>query len=141
MTSPHAARQVTRTERGWAGHFICGTRCWYHRNTLVSLGDKHIVVSSVGNFHPKHDGAIGTIGAFGRYYETMVFRGKREGAYIEADVKYNVSVDETLAWSICAKKASRLPEDADLTMDAQHEAVVQWIANHFELAYRSRVPL
>ena len=41
---------ITVKERGWAGHWICGSRCNYHRNTLISFNNKKIVVSTIGKY-------------------------------------------------------------------------------------------
>ena len=113
---------VKRTERGWAGHFICAHRCRYHRNTLLELGDVRIVVSTVGNMHTGDAKEPEMIGA-GRYYETMAFYAHQDGAYVEADVcrgeipfKSNWSLDR---WQ---------DDDIDLQADAMHEAVVAEIS-------------
>ena len=115
---------IKRIERGWAGHFICADRCKYRRNTLLTDGINHIVISTVGAFFRKDK--MDTIGAFNRYYETMIFIGKKEGEYIEADcckdiTNYVVDGD----WKICAESVKELPEDVDNVADAMHERAVK----------------
>lgn len=86
---------VTREERGWAGHFIGARFCLFRRNTLLVCGETRIVVSTVGRmldvssqeFKPKFE----PIGA-GRYYETMAFHASKYGPYWEADVTREVSL-------------------------------------------------
>ena len=113
---------VTRTERGWAGHFICGDRCRYHRNTLLELGDVRIVVSTVGNMHTERSDKPEMIGA-GRYYETMAFHAHQEGAYVEADVTRG-EISFKSEWALADWQA----DDIDLQADAMHEAVVAEIS-------------
>jgi len=129
---------ISRTERGWAGHFICGHRCRYHRNTLLEKGKVRVVISTVGAMYirkpitrtmPKsvytelsHDETIDTIG-HNRYYETMVFMAKKEGKYWEADVTREVPFYSNWAldrWD---------DDDIDLQADRMHEAVVDEITN------------
>lgn len=109
---------VKRTERGWAGHFICAERCRFRRNTLLELGDLSIVVSTVGAM--VMGGKRETVGA-GRYYETMAFHAHREGAYMEADVSREVSFRSN--WSLDDIDAP----DIDMQADAMHEKVVDEI--------------
>lgn len=114
---------VKRTERGWAGHFICADRCRYRRNTLLELGDVAIVVSTVGAMwtdrsHDKPE----TIGC-GSYYETMAFHADRDGAYVEANVHRQVSFESE--WEIDRWE----DDDIDMQADAMHEAVVAEIAD------------
>jgi len=111
---------VKKTERGWAGHFICGSSCRFRRNTLLELGEEKIVVSTVGGY--VFNNKIDTIGANGRYYETMAFKAVKIGAYFEADVSEEISFESE--WAICAKSPEDLPDDIDNMADRQHEAVV-----------------
>ena len=111
---------VKKTERGWAGHFICSSSCRFRRNTLLELGDDRIVVSTVGGY--VFNNLIEPIGANGRYYETMAFKAKKEGAYFEADVSEELSFSSE--WAICAESPEDLPDDVDNRADKQHEMVV-----------------
>lgn len=113
---------VKRTERGWGGHFICADRCRFRRNTLLEFGDVTIVVSTVGAMMGRFgEGPPETIGC-DRYYETMAFHAKSEGAYIEADVCRQVSFESE--WSLDHWDA----DDIDMQADAMHEAVVAEIS-------------
>jgi hypothetical protein len=63
-------------ERGWAGHFICGDKCLFRRNTLLTKDEERIVVSTVGNIRNiSGDGTSEKARTIGckRYYETMAF--------------------------------------------------------------------
>ena len=111
---------VIRTERGWAGHFICSQECLFRRNTLITSGRKRYVVSSVGRLFMNDK--INTIGAGGRYYETMAFKAKKNGDYWEADIDKPIDFDSD--WAICAKSVKALPDDVDNRADKMHEAVV-----------------
>lgn len=122
--------KATRIERGWAGHFICAGDCRFRRNTLISFMDRKVVVSTVGNM--LRDGRMETIGAFGRYYETMAFEAKKEGAYIEADVSKELSFDSE--WSISYENFDDIPEDIDNIADKMHEAVVNEFIARMEAA-------
>lgn len=113
---------VKRTERGWAGHFICSDRCIYHRNTLLECGDKRIVVSTVGNFRPR-EGKMDTVG-HRRYYETMAWPAKLDRGYWEVDVQQE-QIHFDAPWSICADSVEQLPDNVDSLADEQHESVVE----------------
>jgi len=117
---------VRRTERGWAGHFICANQCRFRRNTLLEYEDIKIVVSTVGlQENPLKgkgygfDEMFSEIGA-DRYYETMAFHAKPgDTRYHDADVEREVFFDSP--WSISEV-------DADDKANVMHEVVVKEIA-------------
>jgi hypothetical protein len=111
------------TERGWAGHFICADRCLFRRNTLIEGKNDNVVVSTVGGMRVRDGEGLETIGAFGRYYETMVFGAKEEGGYIEANVSDERSFESK--WAICADTWQDLPDDVDNKANEMHEVVIK----------------
>lgn len=123
------------TERGWAGHYICAHYCRYRRNTLVSSEGRHVVVSSVGNMHHDEQTGMKTIGAGGRYYETMVFRGAKIGPYIDAIIAAPIYPPEPLNTGIFAECPEELADSIDSDADAMHDAIVAWVREEFEEAY------
>ena len=121
-------RGVIRTERGWAGHFICADRCRFRRNTLLAYNDIKIVVSSVGLM--KIDEKFDTVGS-GRYFETMVFHAnKNDKRYFDADVSKEVYFDGD--WAIAEV-------DANDKANEMHEAVVAEISTKLENGYKFEV--
>ena len=113
---------VKRTERGWAGHFICAQRCLFRRNTLLEAAEIRVVVSTVGLMQDNDDG-FREIGC-NRYYETMAFHALREqDRYWDADVSRQVSFDSN--WAI-----DNL--DADDKANDMHEAVVDELTKKLE---------
>lgn len=117
---------VTRTERGWAGHFICANRCLFRRNTLLEYGERRVVVSTVGNMIA-FDGSQKReeIGC-GRYYETMAFMAQFIEPYWEADVTQEVSF--VSPWMVF-----ECEQESDLEANAMHEAVVAEISEMLRL--------
>ena len=107
--------KVKTTERGWRAHFIGAADCRFSRNTLVECGDKRIVVSTIGAYAPQ--GVVEKI-AFNTYYETMVFKAKKDGVYWDANVTDTISVHSN-CW------VDRIGEDTDLLANNMHETVVK----------------
>jgi hypothetical protein len=116
---------IKRTERGWAGHFICAHDCLFRRNTLLENSETgaKIIVSTVGLM--RRGESIETIG-FNRYYETMAFAAEHNGRYWDARVSREVDFDSP--WSIAEL-------DADDKANDMHEAVVQELRNKMILGY------
>jgi len=118
-------KRVTKTERGWAGHFICADRCLFRRNTLLECGDIRIVVSTVGlmvDIHAKgypNKRKFTTIGC-DRHFETMAFHAEYDGRYWDADVCRQIYFKSE--WAIAE-------DDADDKANDMHEAVVSEITN------------
>lgn len=112
--------EVKRTERGWAGHYICADRCKFRRNTLLQLDDLFVVVSTVGSMASVDGTAVEEIG-YQRYYETMVFLSDpNDGEYHDADWRKQISVNGE--WSI--EKLNKDNEANDM-----HDAVVEEISS------------
>ena len=117
-TDVSSSSGVIRTERGWAGHFICANRCRFRRNTLLTYNDIKIVVSSVGLM--EIDGKFETVGV-GRHFETMAFHSDpTDTRYYDANVSKQVYFDSELAIA---------EPDADDKANEMHEAVVLEITN------------
>lgn len=116
---------VKRTERGWAGHFICADRCMFRRNTLLECGNIKVVVSTVGLMKdPRDGGQWGEIG-FQRYYETMAFHSDpNDTRYHDANVSRGQIRFES-PWSI-----DHL--DADDQANLMHEMVVEELTERLE---------
>lgn len=88
MNNLFSQQEVTRTERGWAGHFIGASRCHFRRNTLLCFGDVKIVISTVGMM--EINGKFEPIG-IDHHYETMAFHAKEnDRVYFDADVKNQI---------------------------------------------------
>ena len=121
---------VIKSERGWAGHFICDNRCKFRRNTLLTYNDIKIVVSTVGLM--QIDGKYETIGA-GRHFETMAFHSDKSNTrYNDADVSKQIHFESD--WAIAEI-------DADDKANEMHEKVIAEISekllngHKFEVTY------
>lgn len=66
---------VKRTERGWAGHYICADQCMFKRHTLLEFKGINIIVSTVGQQFRTNNHKPVMVGS-GRFYETLVFKAK-----------------------------------------------------------------
>jgi preprotein translocase subunit SecA len=113
-------KELTRQERGWAGHFIGADNCMFKRNTLLSYNNIKIVISTVGLYVV--DKKITAIGSDNRYFETMAFHSNpKDVRYNDADVSQQISFESN--WAILDEK------DADDKANKMHEDVVTEITN------------
>lgn len=110
-------KEVKRTERGWAGHFICADSCKFRRNTLLEYKDSKIIVSTVGNMCIGNK--IMNIGCF-RYYETFAFRALFDGTYYDVDVSKQLNFESN--WAL-----ESYGFELDLEANDMHEKVVDEI--------------
>lgn len=123
--------KVKRTERGWAGHFICADACRFRRNTLIEYGDKKWVVSTIGRMvvtdHKTLKSKYDTIGAGNRYYETMAFKGSEiEKGYIDANVSEPIDFESN--WAI-----NDIKPDSEQRANDMHEKVVEELMGEIQL--------
>ncbi len=119
--------KVERLERGWGGHFICASMCRFRRNTLLTCGRRRVVVSTVGCYMPSDAKEPKEIG-YNRHYETMVFRAKKEGSYVEADVSHQIELEGK--W--CLRITPENQEGVDNLANEMHEQDVEEIAGKLE---------
>ena len=113
-----SSQKVTKVERGWPGHFICGDRCVFHRNTLLSFKGLKIVVSTVGAMRDIHSVNASKFVPIGhnRYYETMAFYANLDDTrYYDINVSKQIYFDSS--WSIATL-------DADDKANVMHDNVV-----------------
>lgn len=113
---------VKRTERGWAGHFVCAQRCIFRRNTLLEFEGRAIVVSTVGAMRDPLDESRFEEIHIGRHFETMAFEGQKYGLYIDADISKPVRFDSP--WYVA--------DLDDLVANDQHEAIVDELIGKLE---------
>lgn len=111
---------VKRTERGWAGHFICADDCRFRRNTLLQSEIEEVVISTVGAMEIEdfrtHKMKFDAVG-LDRYYETMAFIAKSSDMrYHDIDVSKQVEFNSD--WYVETL-------DADDKANDMHEAVVK----------------
>lgn len=112
---------VSRTERGWAGHYICSPFCLFRRNTLLEKDGVFVVVSTVGNLYI--DNKIELIGG-NAFYETMAFYSRKDDIrFHDADMHRPVSFKAP--WKIYEKNADDRAND-------MHETVVTELMNKME---------
>ena len=115
---------VKRTERGWAGHFVCSDSCKFRRNTLLECNGIGVVVSTVGAMYT--DGKLQEIGC-NRHYETMAFYvDKNSGEYKDADVSNEIFFESN--WALKWKKKGYIDNEAN----EMHENVVAELTKKLE---------
>lgn len=117
-STTNGENMVKRTERGWAGHFICSYRCQFRRNTLLEYEGVFIVVSTVGRMEYTGDPMLDTVGR-DRYYETMAFYSDTSDLkFHDIDVERQVHLD--CDWT--------LNEIDDNKANDMHEKAVDWVS-------------
>lgn len=119
-------KEVKRTERGWGGHFIAASQCYFRRNTLLECGEIKVVVSTIGAYH----NSLGEYDQVGlnRDYETMAFYvDPATGAYNDIDVERQIDFESP--WALEIKKGDKFP---DLKANEMHETVVQELTEKLE---------
>ena len=120
--------EVKRTERGWAGHFCCSSRCLFRRNTLLEYENIKIVVSTVGlmedSINKDEEIKFEEI-APNKYYETMAFYSNlKDKQYYDADVSKEISFG--------SKRAIDSYVDKDNEANEMHENVIKEIIENLK---------
>ena len=123
--------EVKRTERGWAGHFICSRDCGFRRNTLLEYGNRKWIISTVGAMRNRQTHEMEMIG-YDRWYETMCFEAKLQDGYWDADVEKEIFFEdgEDLEWGIYGESWKEVMEKyktPDETANEIHESIVSYM--------------
>lgn len=115
--------KVKITYRGWPGHYCMGSKCVFHLNTLVEVGDVRVVVSTVGNLRSglPHMYGAEEVGC-GRYYETMAFRAALIDGYWDQESGQSISLSGKTA-------VTRMTKQCDQEAQDMHEVAVRAITN------------
>ena len=127
--------EVSTKERGWAGHLICGDKCLFRRNTLVTCGNIKWVVSTVGGMRypldiPELDIKVGQMEQIGasRWYETMVFESLYD-EYDDADVSKQIDFEHD--WGIWGdtweEVEQKYGKNIDNVVNNMHDEIVEEI--------------
>ena len=115
--------KIKKTERGWAGHFICAMDCKFRRNTLIQYGKKFIVVSTVGAMFREDKNEPQQIGA-DRYYETMSFwSDESDSIYHDISVSREVFLSDA-KWTINKKEMDENKDTIDNIANKMHDDYV-----------------
>lgn len=121
--------KIKKTERGWAGHFICASDCTFRRNTLVEYGKKKVVVSTVGCMRRINDSGNYSkpeeIG-WNRYYETMSFMAD-DSIYNDANLSEQIYPSVDVKWAIDKQELEEKKDYIDNVADEMHENYVKAI--------------
>lgn len=135
--------EVSTKERGWAGHFICGDKCLFRRNTLVTCGNIKWIVSTVGALRYPIDmpelnikaGQMQQIGA-NRWYETMVFESTYD-VYDDANTEKQINFDHDWGiWGDTWKEVEqKYGKDIDNVANNMHDEIVEEIKSKIKEAY------
>lgn len=112
---------VTRTERGWPGHFCAARHCEYRRNTLIEMGLEKVVVSTVGMFRDPVSNELETLGT-DRYFETMAYTAITNGHIWHSDFSKEVRFKSP--WQLSALDMA--------AADRLHETVVTEIMSRLQ---------
>jgi len=109
------AADVTRTERGGPGHFVCASECLFRRNTLLEYNKTKLVISTVGNWHIDESGNAQLLSPCA-YYETLVYFADTS-VYHDIDVTRQVSIN-------CQSTINSMEGLPDTAANNMHENIV-----------------
>ena len=116
-------RKLLIKEQGWAGHYCLAEKCLFRRNTVVSYGNKHLIVSTVGNCIL--DNKLHFIRSEEVVYETLVFNAVLNNGYWEPD-------SGELKSYLLKLSDYGGNNTGDILANNMHEKMIDWIKEHKE---------